>query len=232
MQQRVQRRVRTYVQRIAAQPGLAFAPVGTRQRIARRAGDELHAVSAGELRQGRMRVTADAQDVIDRGAHNAARRRITSATRSRASASRRISCSRSLASNCVSSKLKSRVAEISSFSISDVPPEVTENFTLYVSSYSVGMLRADTESTRSVSSSSCTSIVAPDEPWVRITLAPEAIRALRRSCTKSVCSSLVSMYVNANSCGSGVLPCRWKPQPARPATATHHAANARLIRPA
>ena len=33
----------------------------------------------------------------------------------------------------------------------------------------------------------------PDDPWVRITLAPEAISALRKSCTKSVCSSLVSM---------------------------------------
>ena len=55
------------------------------------------------------------------------------------------------------------------------------------------MLRADTERMRSVSSSSCTLMVAPEDPCVRITFEPEAISALRRSCTKSVCSSLVSM---------------------------------------
>ena len=56
----------------------------------------------------------------------------------------------------------------------------------------MGMLRADTERMRSVSSSSCTLMIAPDEPFVRITFTFDAISALRRSCTKSVCSSWVS----------------------------------------
>src|SRR5690349_12591770 len=90
------------------------------------------------------------------------------------------------------------------------------------------MLRAETESTRSVSSSACTSMVAPEEPWVRMTFTPDASKALRRSCTKSVCSSLVSMNVYANASGNGCRPCRWKPQATRPRT--NNPANTRFMR--
>ena len=148
--------------------------------------------------------------------------------------------------------MRLREAETSAEEMRRVPPASNEKRTTCVSSYSRGMLRAETEVTRSSTSSRSmrstatpgaapAAPAAPDAPDAPDTVAPrgasvapEAPSRRRKACAKGVRSSAASSCTVATTAGNGVLPCSLNPQPptsTAQATSSAGATVRRITRP-